>query len=84
MCVLEVKGPQPPEGLLEQGFFHFKVNLIGDGGLFGSIDFLLRRKTNGEDVVQEPRRRAASARRLPRAPTSQAPSVCRNAETTLA
>jgi hypothetical protein len=41
------------EFLLEQGFFHFKVNLIGDGGLFGTIDFLLRRKKNGEDVVRD-------------------------------
>ncbi len=41
------------EFLLEQGFFHFKVNLIGDSGLFGTIDFLLRRKRNGEDVVRD-------------------------------
>jgi hypothetical protein len=41
------------EFLLEQGFFHFKVNLIGEGGLFGTVDFLLRRKKNGEEVVRD-------------------------------
>ena len=41
------------EFLLEQGFFHFKVNLIGEGGLFGTVDFLLRRKKNGEQVVRD-------------------------------
>ena len=40
------------EFLLEQGFFHFKVNLIGEGGLFGTVDFLLRRN-NGEEVLQD-------------------------------
>jgi hypothetical protein len=40
------------EFLLEQGFFHFKVNLIGEGGLFGTVDFLLRRK-NGEEVIRD-------------------------------
>jgi hypothetical protein len=40
------------EFALEEGFFHFKVNLIGDGGLFGTVDFLLRRK-NGEEVIRD-------------------------------
>jgi hypothetical protein len=40
------------EFLLEQGFFHFKVNLIGEDGLFGTIDFLLQR-TDGEEVVRD-------------------------------
>jgi hypothetical protein len=40
------------EFLLEEGFFHFKVNLIGEDGLFGTVDFLLRR-TNGEEVVRD-------------------------------
>jgi hypothetical protein len=41
------------EFLLEQGFFHFKVNLIGEGGLFGTVDFLLRREKDGEEVVRD-------------------------------
>jgi hypothetical protein len=31
------------EFALESGFFAFKANLIGAGGLFGTIDFLPRR-----------------------------------------
>jgi len=41
------------EFALQRGFFHFKVNLIGGGGLFGTVDFLLRRKKNGEEVVRD-------------------------------
>jgi hypothetical protein len=41
------------EFLLQRGFFHFKVNLIGERGLFGTIDFLLRRKQNGEEVIRD-------------------------------
>jgi hypothetical protein len=40
------------EFALEEGFFHFKVNLIGEGGLFGTVDFLLRRE-NGEEVIRD-------------------------------
>jgi hypothetical protein len=38
---------------LRRGFFHFKVNLIGEDGLFGTINFLLRRKKNGEEIVRD-------------------------------
>ena len=41
------------EFLLQQGFFHFKVNLIGERGLFGTADFLLQRKLNGEEVIRD-------------------------------
>ena len=41
------------EFALEQGFFHFKVNLIGEGGRFGTIDFLLRRTKDGEQIVRD-------------------------------
>ena len=41
------------EFLLEQGFFHFKVNLIGENGLFGTVDFLLRRNEDGEETVRD-------------------------------
>jgi len=40
------------EFLLRQGFCHFKVNLIGESGFFGTVDFLLRRK-NGEEVIRD-------------------------------
>jgi hypothetical protein len=41
------------EFLLEQGFFAFKVNLIGENGLFGTVDFLLRREKTGDEVVRD-------------------------------
>ena len=41
------------EFLLQRGFFHFKVNLIGERGLFGTVDFLLQRKQNGEEVIRD-------------------------------
>jgi hypothetical protein len=40
------------EFALESGFFAFKANLIGEGGLFGSIDFLLRRQ-NGNELIRD-------------------------------
>ena len=40
------------EFLLQQGFFHFKVNLMGEEGLFGTVDFLLRR-TDSEETIQD-------------------------------
>ena len=40
------------EFALESGFFAFKANLIGEGGLFGSIDFLLRRQ-NGDELIRD-------------------------------
>jgi hypothetical protein len=38
---------------LTSGFFAFKANLIGEGGLFGTIDFLLRREQNGNELIQD-------------------------------
>jgi hypothetical protein len=40
------------ESTLESGFFAFKANLIGERGLFGSIDFLLRRQ-NGDELIRD-------------------------------
>jgi hypothetical protein len=40
------------EFALESGFFAFKASLIGEGGLFGSIDFLLRRQ-NGNELIRD-------------------------------
>jgi hypothetical protein len=41
------------EFALEWGFFAFKVNLIGEGGLFGTVDFLLRREQNGDELIRD-------------------------------
>jgi hypothetical protein len=41
------------EFALESGFFAFKANLIGESGLFGSIDFLLRRDQNGNELIRD-------------------------------
>jgi hypothetical protein len=38
---------------LESGFFAFKANLIGESGLFGTIDFLLRRDQNGNELIRD-------------------------------
>ena len=38
---------------LESGFFAFKAILIGEGGLFGTIDFLLRREQNGNELIRD-------------------------------
>ena len=35
------------------GFFHQKLNIIGPGGLFGTLDFRLQFKRNGDVVVRE-------------------------------
>jgi hypothetical protein len=40
------------EFALQSGFFAFKANLIGESGLFGSIDFLLRRD-NGNELIRD-------------------------------
>jgi hypothetical protein len=40
------------EFALESGFFAFKANLIGQGGLFGSIDFMLRGQ-NGNELIRD-------------------------------
>jgi hypothetical protein len=41
------------EFALEWGFFAFKVNLTGEGGLFGTVDFLLRREQNGDELIRD-------------------------------
>ena len=41
------------EFALEWGFFAFKVNFIGEGGLFGTVDFLLRREQNGDELIRD-------------------------------
>jgi hypothetical protein len=41
------------EFALESGFFAFKANLIGESGLFGTIDFLLRRDQNGNELIRD-------------------------------
>jgi len=41
------------EFLLQRGFFAFKVNLIGERGLYGTVDFVLRRKKNGAELVRD-------------------------------
>jgi hypothetical protein len=46
-------GDPEDEFALQQGFFAFKVNLIGEGGLFGSVDFLLQRKKNGDEIIRD-------------------------------
>lgn len=38
---------------LESGFFAFNANLVGEGGLFGSIDFLLRREESGDELIRD-------------------------------
>jgi hypothetical protein len=38
----------------EIGFFSFKLNIIGPGGLFGTVDFSFRIKRNG-DVIERDR-----------------------------
>jgi hypothetical protein len=38
---------------LESGFFAFNANLIGESGLFGTIDFLLRRDQNGNELIRD-------------------------------
>ena len=39
--------PNPQAEGGEVGFFRFKLNIIGPGGLFGTVDFGLRTKRNG-------------------------------------
>jgi hypothetical protein len=41
------------EFALEWGFFAFKANFIGERGLFGTIDFLLRREQNGDELIRD-------------------------------
>ena len=35
------------------GFFHDKFNIIGPGGLFGSVDFRIQIKRDGEEIVRD-------------------------------
>jgi hypothetical protein len=45
---------QDPEAEeFEVGFFRFKLNIIGPGGLFGTVDFRVQFKRNGEVVERE-------------------------------
>jgi hypothetical protein len=37
----------------EIGFFRFKLNIIGPGGLFGTVDFRIRGKRNGDVIEQD-------------------------------
>ena len=45
--------PNPEEEGGEVGFFRVKLNIIGDRGLFGTIDFGERRKANGAAPVTD-------------------------------
>jgi hypothetical protein len=44
--------PEAPEGS-DVGFFRFKINFIGPGGLFGRVDFRIRFNRNGEEFVRD-------------------------------
>jgi hypothetical protein len=45
--------PDPEAEGGEVGFFRFKINFIGPGGLFGGVDFHLRVNRNGEEIVRD-------------------------------
>ncbi len=37
----------------EVGFFRFKLNILGPGGLFGTIDFRIQVKRNGDEELRD-------------------------------
>lgn len=45
--------PNPEQEGEEVGFFRVKLNIIGERGLFGTVDFSERRKPNGEATVTD-------------------------------
>jgi hypothetical protein len=45
--------PNPDAEGGEVGFFRFKLNIIGPGGLFGRVDFGLRIKRNGAEFERD-------------------------------
>jgi hypothetical protein len=45
--------PDPEGDGGEIGFFHQKLNFIGPGGLFGTLDVLERVKPNGDEIVRD-------------------------------
>ncbi|HZA90099.1 MAG TPA: hypothetical protein VE401_07670 [Solirubrobacterales bacterium] len=45
--------PDPEAEGGEVGFFRFKLNITGPGGLFGTVDFRVQTKRNGEEVERD-------------------------------
>jgi hypothetical protein len=45
--------PDPEAEGGEVGFFRFKINFIGPGGVFGGVDFRVRMNRNGEEIVRD-------------------------------
>jgi hypothetical protein len=45
--------PDPEAEGGEVGFFRFKLNIIGRDGLFGTVDFRIRVKRNGEEIFTD-------------------------------
>ena len=45
--------PNPDAEGGEVGFFRFRLNILGVGGLFGTIDFRIQAKRNGEEIFRD-------------------------------
>ena len=45
--------PTPDAEGGEVGFFRFRLNIVGPGGLFGTVDFRFQVKRNGEEIVRD-------------------------------
>ncbi len=45
--------PDPDAEGGEVGFFHFKLNIIGPGGLFGTVNFRIQIKPNGDEIIRD-------------------------------
>jgi hypothetical protein len=45
--------PEAEETGDEVGIFRFKLNIIGPGGLFGTVDFRIRNKRNGDEIIRD-------------------------------
>ena len=45
--------PNPDAEGGEVGFFRFRLNIVGPGGLLGTVDFRFQVKRNGEEIVRD-------------------------------
>jgi hypothetical protein len=45
--------PDPDKEGGEVGLFRFKINILGPGGLFGTINFRIQDKRNGDEVIRD-------------------------------
>ena len=45
--------PNPDAEGGEVGFFRFRLNIVGPGGLFGTVDFRVQGKRNGEEISRD-------------------------------